>query len=222
MLTIAELTERLGEFTEAEVAAHVEAGMPLDEQAAIGWLIVNGHITPRRIVNAKFIASYFNVTLPAVKAWGDCPVLEGGNFYDLDEVVKWRLSKLRARQSDSKEALAQARAEKLQTEVAQLQGSLVSAAEVAMATQTFIPESKMALRDFHDSVPAMIDKGLDRDALIGEFRKAISRAVDALEDLRNEHNDKLQRFQKHLDDRGITLVEFTDSVIASLAKTEEQ
>ncbi len=150
-----------------------------------------------------------------------------GNF-PIAAVALWRLLQ-RVQTADDPAAkrtaanadLAMAKARKTETEVAVMTGRLVSASDVALTVRKYIPEAQASLRDFYDSIGAMIDKDLDREGLIREFRKAIERAVDALAEMTREYNQRLERFQSHLDSRGITLVSFVDGLLDELEAAQK-
>ncbi len=214
---------------DAFVAEHPHA--PDDRDAFPLYLLTRGLLSAESLASTQAeLVAFFGDTKQEVSDQAKLPGFPcdaDGNF-PVAAVALWRLLQ-RVSKADDPAAkrtaanadLAMAKARKTETEVAVMTGKLVSAADVSLINRKYVPEAQASLRDFYDSIGAMIDKDLNREGLIQEFRKAIERAVDALAEMSREYSEKLERFQSHLDSRGITLVAFVDGLLDELEAAQK-
>ncbi len=143
----------------------VAAGLPIeddgtfDQLRCLGWLASQGRL--RRIVTRRELAAYFSTSEANIRHWiaAGLPTIATDRF-DLDEAIHWRLAKLAARQSESKEALLAAKADREELAVDREAGRLIDAYEIDAWRRRTVTSIRAMIDDFGDLSYGVVDRGL--------------------------------------------------------------
>ncbi len=189
-MTRDELIQELG-VEPSKFDDFVAAGLPVEDDGTfdhlrcLGWLASRGRL--RRFVTRKGLASYFGTSEANIRHWMSSGLPNRSpDKFDLDEAIRWRLGKLAIRQSDSKEALMQAKADREELAADREAGRLVDAYEVDAWQRQTVASIQSMLDDFADLAYGVVDRGLSaKDA-----RRAAQEKIDAIyQDLESGEKD---------------------------------
>lgn len=190
----------------AELMAH---GMPIEEDGSfdrlrcLGWLAVQGRL--RRIVTRRELSQYFSTTEPNIRHWvsAGMPSLSADRF-DLDDCIRWRLGKLAARQSESKEALLQAKADREELAADREASRLIDAYEIDAWRRQTVTSIRAMIDDFADLAYGVVDRGYSAE----DARRAAEEKIEAIyadlqageEELRSMLDGWYQFLNEHFED----------------------
>ena len=173
---IQELGIEPGKFDEL-----VTAGLPAEDDGSfdhlrcLGWLASRGRL--RRFVTKKDLSAYFGTSEANIRHWlsSGMPSRSADQF-DLDECIRWRLDRMAVRQSDSREALLQAKADREELAADREAGRLVDAYEVDAWQRRTVTSIRSMLDDFADLAYGVVDRGYSAE----DARRAATEKIEAI------------------------------------------
>jgi len=213
----------------------VKAGLPIEPDGSfdhfrvVGWLTLTGQGTAQRLVDRRTLATYFGTSEANVRHWRASGMpAASGNRFDLDEVVKWRLDKLAARGSESREALQRAKADREELAADREAGRLVDAYEIDAWQRQTVLSIKALVDDFADLAFGVVDRGLSAEDARRTAQEKIDAIYQDLEAGEKELQEMLTRWYAfladHFDDAERWLVMwrgFCDQVAPQFSSWEE-
>jgi hypothetical protein len=166
---------------DAKFAEMVEGGLPVepggsyDRLRCLGWLADQGRL--RRFVTRRELSSYFGTSEANIRHWisSGMPSADPDRF-DLDEAIKWRLERVASRQSEAKEALMAAKADREELAADLEAGRLIDPLEVEAWRRQTVSSIRSMLDDFADLAYGVVDRGYSAD----DARRAAQEKIDAI------------------------------------------